>query len=587
MNARLSTGVDPILASVLHKRMEAITKEMATVLMRSSRSPIFNEIGDLITAIFDARGRTLAQTEYAAIIAFGAQPSLENILAFFGDDIREGDVIIHNDVYSGSNQFADVGIYVPVFADGRLVGWTASKGHMADIGGSTLGGYNPQITEVWQEALRIPPLKLYEGGRLRYDVWNMLKANIRLEIVPEDFRAMVGTCQIGKQRLLEVVDKYGVETFDDHMGYVLSASEQQVRQEISRWPDGEYAGESYMVSDGFDPQKKYKIQVTVRVEGDEVTFDFTGTDPQAPGFTNMPYASALSAVRLTFMMLINPVMPEVPANAGLFVPVRTVFPEGSLLNPSFPAASIFGNQMCDEVLEAVMLALAPVLPDRVTAGWNQFLCLTLSGEDPRTGKPFVTLTTFMKGGPGGTRGADGWDALGFTGTAGRMRSQDVEVFEHNSPHVLERYEYLPDSAGAGQWRGGYGTRSIIRFYGEGEFGVTIGDDVEQEGATPCPGLFGGNPGSLNRLLLQFPDGTERAWGSKELLDLPSGTVLDAFNGGGGGYGDPRLRPAELVQQEVWGGLLSPGRARDEYGVVINPQTGEIDSEETNQLRGRR
>lgn len=578
------TGVDPIQASVLHKRLEGITKEMATILMRSSRSPIFNEIGDLITAVFDATARTLAQTEYAAIIAFGAQPSLEHILEFFGSDIHEGDVIIHNDVYTGSNQFADVGIYVPVFVNSELVGFTVAKGHVADIGGSTLGGYNPKITEVWQEAFRIPPLKLFDRGVLKKDVWNLIKANIRLDIVAEDILAMVGACQIGRARFQATVEKLGTESFKIHSSHLLHASEQQVRREILQWPDGDYSGESFMVSDGFESTKKYGIRVTVRVRGDEITFDFTGTDPQAPGYTNMPYASALSAVRLTFMMLINSVMPEVPTNSGLFVPVHCVFPEGSLLNPCFPAATIFGNQMCDEVLESIMMALAPVLPDRVTAGWNQLICLSLAGVDPRTAKPFVTLTSFTKGGPGATKGCNGWDALGFTGTAGRMRSQDMEVFELNSPHVVESYEYLPDSAGAGQWRGGYGTRAVFAAYGESEFGVTIGDDCVQEGATPCPGLFGGKPGSLNRVSVTAPRGSEQLWGSKEMLNIPAGSVIDMSSGGGGGFGDPFLRPATEVAREVRDGLLSREKARTDYGVVVDTVTGEVDSVETETLR---
>ena len=159
-----SEAADPILASVLQRRVQAISREMATVLMRSSRSPIFNEVGDLVTVIFDREARTLAQTEYASIIAFGAQPSLEAIVGYFGDDVHEGDVILHNDVYSGGNQNADVGVYVPVFHDGELIAWTASKGHVADIGGMTLGGYNPNTREVWQEAFRIPPLKLHDRG---------------------------------------------------------------------------------------------------------------------------------------------------------------------------------------------------------------------------------------------------------------------------------------------------------------------------------------------------------------------------------------------------------------------------------------
>jgi N-methylhydantoinase B len=576
---------DPILASVLQRRVHAITQEMATVLMRSSRSPIFNEIGDLVTVVFDRRGRTLAQTEYASIIANGAGPPLPYILERFAGDLHDGDVILHNDVFSGGNQNADVGVYVPVFSGGELAAWLASKGHVADIGGMTAGGYDPNAREVWQEAFRIPPLKLVDRGELRQDVWELVRANIRLDIVGEDIKSMIGACTIGKRRLLEVFERYGVEVFERHLDFVIDASERLVRAEIARWPDGVYRGESVMVSDGLDPERRYRIAVTITIAGSEICFDFSDSDDQAPGFTNMPPASATGAVRIAFLMLMNAGGIDVPTNEGLFAPLTTVFREGSLLNPRFPASSVFGNQMCDEVLESIMLALAEALPDRVTAGWNQLLCTTLAGVDPRTGAPSVSLSIFMRGGPGAMRGADGFDALGFSGTPGSMRSPDMEMFELSSPHTMEQYEYLPDSAGAGEWRGGLGTISRWRFYGLDELGVTIGDDAASEGADPAPGLFGGEPAGLNELRLHYPDGTVKEWGSKEIVrDIPPGTVCEARNGGGGGYGDPRRRPAQAVFEEVRDGLLSPDKARRSYGVALSADLSGIDEAETARLR---
>src|SRR5215475_11661118 len=215
---------DPILASVLQRRVVAVSREMATVLMRSSRSPIFNEIGDFVTVIFDRDGRTLAQTEFASIIAFGAAPSLRAI----------------------SNQFADDGIYTPVFHDGELVAWTAGKGHVADVGGMTLGGYDPKFREVWQEAFRMTPLRIHSGGEPIHDVVRLVRANVRLEITWDDVQAMIGACTIGRRRLVELLDRYGVAVFDRHMDFVIEAAERQVRAEIERWPDGVYHGESYM-----------------------------------------------------------------------------------------------------------------------------------------------------------------------------------------------------------------------------------------------------------------------------------------------------------------------------------------------------
>jgi N-methylhydantoinase B len=580
-----SDAADPILASVLQRRVHAISREMATVLMRSSRSPIFNEVGDLVTVVFDRDARTLAQTEYASIIAFGAQPSLEAIVEYFGDDVHEGDVILHNDVYWGGNQFADVGVYVPVFHDGELVAWTASKGHVADIGGMTLGGYNPNTREVWQEAFRIPPLKLHDRGELRRDVWELVKANIRLNIVWEDIQSMIGACVIGRRRLLEVLERYGSDVFARHMQFMIDASERQVRAEVARWPDGVYEGESWMVSDGLDPAARYRIHCTVTVSGSDIEFDFSATDDQAPGFTNMPPASAKGAISIAFLMLVNAGGVDIPTNHGLFAPLDTVFREGSLLNPRFPAATIFGNQMCDEVVESIMQALAPALPDRVTAGWNQLLCTAVSGVDPRTEAPFVELTLFQRGGSGAMRGADGYDALGFTGTPGSMKSPDIEIFELASPHVVDYCELRTDSAGEGEWRGGYGTQSRWTFMGSGTVGVTIGDDVAAEGADPAPPLFGGRPARLNELTLRFPDGTTKAWGSKEIVEIPAGTVCESINGGGAGYGDPRRRDPERVVREVRDGLLTAAGAREVYGVAVADDGRSHDAAETARLRG--
>ena len=580
-------SADPILAAVLQRRVQAISREMAAVLMRSSRSPIFNEIGDLVTVIFDRSGRTLGQTEYASIIANGAQPPLQRIIEYFGDDVHDGDVILHNDVFSGGNQNADVGVFLPIFFGGELVAWSASKGHVADIGGMTAGGYDPRAREVWQEAFRIPPLKIQDRGELRRDVWDLVRANIRLEIVAEDIKAMIGACTIGKRRLHDVLERYGVERFGAHMDYVIAASERQVRAELARWPDGTYRGESWMVSDGIDPTRRYRIAVAVTIGGSEITFDFSETDDQAPGFTNMPAASALGAIRIAFLMLLAAGGLTIPANHGLFAPVHTVFRKGSLIDPHFPASTIFGNQMCDEVLEAIMRALTDVLPDRVTAGWNQLLCTALSATDPRTGQPSVSLTIFQRGGPGAMRGADGYDALGFTGTPGSMRSPDMEMFELSTPHLMHYCEYLPDSAGHGEWRGGYGTRSSWTFYGEGEAGTTIGDDVAAEGADPPEGAFGGGPGGLNELRLRFPDGSTRDWGSKEIIEhIPPGTVCESVNGGGGGYGDARRRDPELVLAEVRDGLLSREAAERDYGVALAPDGRSVDVRTTARLRSR-
>jgi N-methylhydantoinase B len=585
VSERPDVPVDPLLAAILQKRIEAITAEMATALIRSARSMIFNLVGDFITAALDAEGRTLAQTEHAAVIAFGAEPSLLTIREYFGDDIAEGDVIAHNDVFSRGNQNHDLGLFAPVFYEGTLQGWVVVKGHQADLGGSTLGGYDPASTEVWQEALRITPVKLYQAGEVRRDVWDLIFANQRLDIVPEDVKSMIGACVLGVRNFQGLFERYGTEVVVSHLNYVIDRSEQLVRDEIATWPDGTYRGESWMVSDGIDATARYRIVCEVTIAGDEITFDFSETDDQSPGYANMPASAALGSLRIVFLMLLTAGGIEVPPNHGLFGPVHAVFREGSLLDPTFPAATMFGNQMCDEVLESIMTALAPVLPDRVVAGWNQALGTVFACTDPRNGQRTVFFGAFHRGGPGGCYGGDGFDALGFSGSVGQMTAPDIEAYEIGNPVRMESYEYTPDSAGAGCWRGGYGTTTVRTLLADDVRTTTFGDDVAIEGAPPALGFFGGEPAGLNEIRLEYPDGSVHFLGSKAVMPgVPINTVVRGTIGGGAGYGDPYQRPLDLVVQEVSDGLLSLEKARSSYGVVIDASSGQLDKDATEALR---
>lgn len=576
--------IDPILASVIQHRLSSITQEMGEVLRKTSRSPVFNEAGDFCTGLFDVDGRMLQQSANIPIIGFGAQPALPYLMELFKDNLYPGDIIMHNDVFHGGNQTHDVGIYKPVFYQDQLIGWTVAKGHLSDLGGAVLGGYNPKHTEVWQEAIRIPGLKIVEKGQVKKDVWKTVFANVRLSAVEEDVKAMIGACNIGERAWLKLLDKYGLESFREHINYVIEATERKVKEIIRTWSNGTYYGQSYMISDGFDPLKKYPVKVKITIEDEKIRMDFTGTADQAPGYTNMPSSAAKAACAIAYLMLINPGK-EVAQNDGLFSALECYFPEGSILNPRFPAATLFGNQMADVVLEAIMRALKDALPDRVTAIWSKGTPSVFSGWDPRKNEPYFDFGFLNKGGQGALAGCDGFNGIGFSGTAGRMRSQDPEMMEIKDPVFIEKYEYLPDSAGAGEFRGGYGTYLKLRIDGEKNAVGMIGDDMEYEGATPPEGIFGGRPGTLNRAYLYYPTGEVVKVGSKDMIfDVPKGTWMEHFCGGGGGYGHPYKRDVNKVVQEVIDGLLSIEKARSDYGVVLDPNTYEVDWEATRSIR---
>jgi N-methylhydantoinase B len=576
-----TTRVDPIEASVLHRRLKSITEEMGLTLLRTTRSPILNEARDFVTGLYDARGQMLEQTEYIPVLAFALQPACEHIVQFFGDDIHEGDVILHNDVFSGGNQNNDVAVFRPIFRDGRLAAWAACKGHQADIGGAQSGGYNPEAREVWQEALRITPVKIYAAGSLRRDVWRMIFANIRYRIVEEDIKAQVGATRVGERAMQELFRRFDAERFDACIGYLFDTSERIVRREISAIADGVYRGESWAFYDGVNEGSRMKINLAITVAGDQVTFDFSGSSPQTPGFVNAPYAASASALLLTFLMLINP---DVPHNAGLLRAIRIVNPEGSFLNARFPAATTFGNSITGPISDAIFRAFAQALPKMVCAGWNRMMGFTVTGQDPRHARHYVDILFLaLKGGSGATWNADGYNHIGLINCAGGILAQDYEMFEIHDPHRLVRHEYARDSAGAGRWRGGLGVETEFVIDGENVTGIAFGDGVEEEAR--AFGLFGGRAGSINAIELAYPDGTTVKPRAKEIIrNIPRGSVFRQRAGGGGGYGEPYERDADLVLAEVVDGVLSVEAALHDYGVVIDPVSLTLDRAATAQLR---
>jgi N-methylhydantoinase B len=576
----MTEKIDKILASVFARRFKSITEEMSIALTKTTRSPILCEAKDFVTGLYDAQGKMLEQTENLPILSFSLGPVCEYIVKYFGDEIYEGDVIFHNDVFSLGNQNNDVAVYKPIFFEGELIAWSACKGHQADIGGAVAGGYNPNATEVWQEALRIPPVKVYEKGKLRKDVWDLIFANIRFDIVAEDMKAQIGSCVVGERGILKLVEKYGKEKFEDHKNYLFDSTEKMMKAEIRTIPNGIYKGESTVYYDGKTPGSTYKIRVKITVEDEKITFDYSETDAQTDGFVNGTFTSSASATTLTFLQMVNPNMPH---NDGMVRPLNIIIPEGTILNAKYPAATTFGNHLCPPNADAIIRALSEVIPDRITAGWNQLLCYLTTGQDTRKNDKYVDIGFLgLKGGSGGTKGVDGYDHIGMIDASGGVLDQDYEMFEQQTPHFLILHEYWKDSAGAGQYRGGLGVETKFRIGGEKTKVVTFGDgDVE-----PAFGLFGGKEGTLNKIEITSPEGMVYKTTTKDLLEgVPNGAILFQQAGGGGGYGDPFKRPKEKVAQEVKNGIISVECAKEDYGVVVNPETFELNLEETEKLRG--
>jgi len=555
--------IDKILVSIFQRAFKSITDEMSISLTKTTRSPILCEAKDFVTGLYDAKGQMLEQTENLPILSFSLGPVCKKIIEIYGEEIYPGDVIIHNDVFSMGNQNNDVAIFKPIFLGETLIGWSAAKGHQADIGGAVQGGYNPNATEVWQEAIRIPATKLFEKGKLRKDVWNLIFANIRLNIVEEDIKAQIGACTLGDRRFVAFVEKYGLEIFDAHKKELFRSTEKMMRAEIKAIPNGVYNGDSMVYYDGKHLGSKFPIKAKITVRDEDIEFDFSKSSPQTNGFVNGTYTSTCSAITLTFLQMVNP---NIPHNEGMIKPLKYIVPEGTILNANYPAATTFGNHLCPQVADSIFKALANAVPQKITAGWNHLLCSLFTGNHPRTKRKYVDICFLgMKGGSGALQGDDGYDHIGMIDASGGVLDQDYEMYEQQTPHLIRKHEFLCDSAGAGKWRGGLGTETIIEVGADNTKMVVFGDgDV-----VPAYGIKGGKESILNILELRYPNGKKKRPLSKDIIDdIPAGTIYYQVAGGGGGYGNPLQRDKSKVLADVKNEVVSKKEAKRLYGFDL-------------------
>jgi N-methylhydantoinase B len=573
--------VSPLAAriAIFRTRLKSFAREMVVGIQRTARSPLKNQAYDFGVAIMDAQGGLLEADEFRALFPFAIHPGCRDVIVSFGDEIYPGDVIMHNDVFGGNLQPNDTGVYVPIFIGEELIAWTGAKGHMADLGGPIPSSCNPQATDYFQESLRIPAIKVFERGKLRRDVWNLIFANVRLpDIDSPDMMTMIGACRLGERRIKELAESMGVAAFRQLVAALYDSTEDMMRAEIAGIPDGNYLGESHFYFDGIR-ESKQSIHLRLTIEGQEMELDYAGTSPQSRSYCNAPLGSA-TAGTLTFLsMLINPLLPH---NEGMLRPLRLIMPEGTLLNPRPPAATYYGNFMSAMNAEAIMRAFSQAVPERVTAGWTRPMSLQITAWDPRRGRWYGDIDFIsLKGGSGATHGLDGWNNGPIFGVS--TLTNDYEFFELQDPHTLLEHEFKRDSSGSGKWRGGNGAITRWRFEGES---VTLVLQGEPEGGF---GLFGGLSGTDNIFTLHFPDGTSYRPRPKEVirLPIPAGTIVERHSGGGGGFGDPLDRPVEKVAQDLRNGLISPEKANSDYGVVVDPSTLSVDAERTSELRARR
>src|SRR5262252_5543604 len=487
---------DPITVSVIQHRLHAIVEEMGEAMLRTSYSQILNSSRDFSTGICDADGRLVAQAEHVPIHV-GALPwAVLSVAKTFEGRVQPGDAYLLNDPYLGNNHLPDVTVFVPVFGGGRLMFWSINRSHQSDIGGATHGGYNPGATEIWQEGIRIPPLRLIEAGAMREDVLAMIALNVRH---PRDFQgdlaAMIGSARAGERRLLSLIEEYGAETTSRAVDAVLDAAEKQTRATIAKWKDGTYHGEAVLDDDGHGATD-VKVRAKVTKRGSDLTVDLSGSNPQVTGFINSSYANMRSAVAMALAYLIDP---ETPKNDGTFRPLTVIASEGTVVWARSPApVTLCTNHCGQEIGEAIIKALARARPDRVMAGWGRRFRIAIQGKHPKTGRTFIWHLFHARPGGGASAAGDGWPSAGEWQAAGGSKFGSVEVMEARFPLFFRRHEFRPDSGGDGQHRGGSGCVLELEMeITEPGRANTAGDGVKY-GA--C-GMLGGKDGLPHRYVL--------------------------------------------------------------------------------------
>lgn len=575
MDAR---AVDPITLEVVRNRLDAIAQEMQDALVRSGYSNIIKEGHDCSAALFDRKGEVVAQAT-ALPAQLGCLPSaVRRVLAQFDpDSMSDGDTFILNDPYDGGTHLPDIALISPVFHESRVVAFTACMAHHQDIGGKTPGSLPTDSTDIFQEGLRIPLVKLYEAGKPNPVVHAFIERNVRIpDIVLGDLGAQLAGLNVGKARLGVLFREHGGAALSAYMSELLDRAETLARRAIGRIRPGSYTFEDYLDSDGIDPDKLVRIRATVTVDGSDLHIDFSGSDPQRKGPINADKAAVMSAVYFVAKAIGDPTAPN---NGGCYRPIHVNLPEGSVVNPRAPAPVNGRTVTMKRIADTILGALVPAMPERIPAAPSGLVrVLVFGGNDPASGRTFV-CTDFSTGGTGGHPEGDGVDSL-ETDIANTM-NMPAESLELHYPLRVHRNALVRDSGGAGRRRGGLGVEREIELL-RGEATVTLREDRHR---TRAWGLYGGEPPPFAYAEVRRADGKRTPIPSKGVFRLSAGDRIHCWATGGGGYGDPLERNPSLVLQDVIDGKVSVEAAAERYGVVgADPLVRRYDEAATNRRR---
>ncbi len=578
---------DPILVEVMKNELTAIAEEMGITMKRTARSIGAREAGDFSTALVDAKGRLIAQGLSIGIHLGYIMGVMPWVLQKFGGKLHKGDVIVSNDPYWGMSHLPDIVLIMPIFWRDELFGFSAIVEHHTDIGGRFPGGMGIACAEIYEEGVRLPGVKLYNAGVPNKEMFDLIAANVRApHDVLGDLEAQAAACRRGEQEVMALLDKYGRDTVEACNTELHHYSERAVRTCIQSIPDGTYIYEDVFEDDGlggsFDSAQDrpgVKLVLRVQVHGDSVTVDFTGTDPQVRSAINVPLNLTRACVYVAFRSILGT---DAPANSGLIAPIRVSAPEGCVVNPQFPAAVGARGMMMWRIIDMIFAALAQAIPERVYAAGEGGFNMLLYTPHVENGVPAM-LFDMCGCGWGGRPTQDGIEGVIPIAAGGASRSIPAEVIEREVPVMIEGFGFVPDSGGAGKFRGALSVYRKWRFLTDGRAMVR----TCRVKSVPY-GLAGGKPGTPFQVLLES-EAKQVELPAQMFIDIPvhAGDRLTHVQPGAGGYGEPWERDPQRVQEDVLDEKISVAYAEREYGVVLDPQTLRVDHERTAALRRSR
>ena len=557
--------IDPITFEVVNNALIGVAEQMAATILRTSYSTVVREMLDYSTAVFDPTGRIIAQSCRIPIHLNSMSRSLRSTLdeAIPIEEWRPGDIILTNDPYMGGQHLPDIQTFLPVFSEGDLVAICGTLAHHLDVGGMRPGSYAGDAVEIYQEGLRLPPIKIFEEGKLNERLFALIGANIRQpETTIGDLRSQTAALEIGRDGILELVERYGVGGLTDCMEHAIETSEKRLRDKVRELPAGTYEG-TYFVDDDGIKDERIKIVTKMTVADGSIHVDFTGTDPQRRAPINATISSCESAVYFAILAILDP---TIPANYGVYKPIKITAPEGTVVNAQPPAPVVGRNAITHTIVNALMMALSKVVPERITAAYYGMSNVHILSGDGTSGHDSWIFFDIEVGGGGARQNKDGLDC--YSQGIHNLANTPIEMIESTYPLRFKRYEFIPDTGGAGRQRGGLGVRRDIEFLDESGALETQFDKFK---VAPF-GLFGGQSGATGKLALN-PDGPERR-------DLPSktigcklrrGDVFSMWTQGGGGYGPSEERDRGAIARDLREEKITSKSAHDHYGYSESGQ----------------